>query len=306
MSLTQRDVLAYFISIGLRATGKVHRAKRQAFVKGNITVLYFHNPSKELFEGCVKWLRRNGYTFISSKNMLDILNGEKTPVPGSVWLTFDDGWKGNVKGVIPIAIKYDVPVTIFISTDPIENSGVFWWSYFGPCGDKLPETFRNDTHQLWKMKESERRRVIDKLEVDCAGKVPRQAMTIDDVKTLAKISQVDIGSHTIHHAFTPNCTTEELEAEIRDSKETLEKWTGKDVFTFSYPNGDFNGKEKETLEKFGIRLAATTVHEHATPASNPFYIPRISVGINSGTLSEAICHMVGIWGPAVKKLKGSK
>jgi GNAT superfamily N-acetyltransferase len=128
------------------------------------------------------------------------------------------------------------------------------------------------------------------------------AMTIEDIQRISKNNLVTIGSHTVNHAIIPNCTDVELEYEINNSKKELENWTGKEVKYFSYPNGDFDGREKEILEKYGFELAATTENNAVSIDSYLYSIPRYSV-MNDGSFAENLCHMLGIWQPFISKIK---
>ena len=50
----------------------------------------------------------------------------------------------------------------------------------------------------------------------------------------------------------------ELEKEIVESKERLEKKLGKEVVSFCYPNGDYNQKILQKVDKAGYKYAVTT------------------------------------------------
>jgi peptidoglycan/xylan/chitin deacetylase (PgdA/CDA1 family) len=218
-----------------------------------------------------------------------------------VWLTFDDGWKKNVTNVVPVAVEHDIPVTIFISTGPIEGNGVFWWTYAEKLSNDLPLTYKNDINMLWKIPESERKKILDDLISKHINDIPREAMTNEDVKEIAKIPQVTIGSHTVNHVITPNCTIEELDKEIGESKAKLEQWAGKKITCFTYPNGDLDGKEIDILKKYNFTLAATAENRLINPDDDIFRLPRFS--ISDGSFPEEICHMTGIWKPIILKIK---
>lgn len=298
-----RNILASILAFMLIIFGFVRRARKTAFSDGHITPLYFHNPSRKLFEKCIKWLKKNSYVFISTDELIDIINKRKPPVKGAVWLTFDDGWKDNVTNVVPVVAEQNIPVTIFISTRPVEGNGVFWWTYAENFINELPMPYKNDINLLWKIPEIERKQIIDELISKHKNGLPREAMTIDEVKEITKIPQVTIGSHTINHVITPNCTIEELDKEIGESKSKLEEWTGKKIISFTYPNGDLEGKEIDVLKKYNFVLAATAENRFINPDDNIFRLPRFSV--SNGSFIEEICHMTGIWKPVINKIKST-
>lgn len=301
-----RNIIAGFIGMILNNLGFVDTAKRK-ITKGCILPIYFHKPRKNLFRNIIIWLKDNNFIFISTKQLVDIIQGKLTLKEKLAWISFDDGWKHNIDNVIPTIVEYNIPATFFITTDPIENTkGLFWWSIIRKNRKKLPLKYRKNLGKLWSVPEAERRKVLDNVTRRIDRITQREAMTVQDVKDIAKLPQITIGSHTVHHAISMNCTEHELESEIRDSKIKIEKWIGKEVKYFSYPNGDFDGRERYILKKYGFELAATTenfvINANADRKLDLFFVPRHAV-VNDGYFCEAICHVVGVWQPFMRKIK---
>jgi peptidoglycan/xylan/chitin deacetylase (PgdA/CDA1 family) len=297
-----RNLFGGGLGIGLILFGCVHRARKKTLSGQYVTPICFHNPNEKLFRKCIKWLGKNGYVFISSQQLIDIIKKRSPPPPGAVWISFDDGWKKNVNSVIPAVIELNVPVTFFISTNEIEN-GVFWWSLVYKYRKFLPDEYKNNINELWCIEEHKRKQIIENVNNKVANSNRhREAMTIQDIKFLSNLPQVTIGSHTVHHVITPNCTDRELEFEVRNSKNILETWTGKEIHLFSYPNGDFDGREKKVLKKYGYKLAATIENKLISTNDDLYFIPRFTV-MDDGFFSENLCHMLGIWQPFVSIVK---
>jgi peptidoglycan/xylan/chitin deacetylase (PgdA/CDA1 family) len=119
-------------------------------------------------------------------------------------------------------------------------------------------------------------------------------MTVAEVKQVAVCREVTMGSHTITHPMMARCTDGELCREISESKGALESWTNVPVDCFSYPYGNFDGRERQHLIDFGYQLAATTENAFITPAIDRYRVPRFSVA-NNISFPEAVCNMVGVW-----------
>ena len=98
----------------------------------NILSIYFHNPSVREFEKVVKWLVKHNYSFITAEALILYIKGQLELDKKSVFISFDDGWQSNLE-LIPIIEKYNIPVTIFIATEPLE-SGNYWWEFAGNAG----------------------------------------------------------------------------------------------------------------------------------------------------------------------------
>jgi len=192
-------------------------------------------------------------------------------------------------------------VTFFITTEPVESSGVFWWTLAERFRHKLPEPYNGDIDLLWKIPESERAKIIDKLHSETGDRAEREAMTVSDVKNISGYDFLTIGSHTVNHVITPNCTDEELIYEFEESKKKLESWTGKKVNTFCFPNGDFSQREETFLKRTGYEMAVVAENSFITENTDVYKVPRFSVG--EGYFAEELCHMFGVWQRAVKRIK---
>jgi peptidoglycan/xylan/chitin deacetylase (PgdA/CDA1 family) len=73
----------------------------------------------ETFERHVAWMKSHG-------EIVNIDGMMTHPERKMFMITFDDGWKDNFTHAFPILKKYNVPATIFISTNNIDNTVLFW------------------------------------------------------------------------------------------------------------------------------------------------------------------------------------
>src|SRR5687767_5352441 len=124
MEKSFRNVLGYLAANVFILTGVVKLATKRALNTKCILSMYFHKPGKAEFESCIRWLKKKGFKFLSLREIEKIIK-EEMPFPkGAVLLTVDDGWQSNVTNVVEVAVRYKVPVTIFVSTTPAEE-GMF-------------------------------------------------------------------------------------------------------------------------------------------------------------------------------------
>lgn len=286
-----RYVAASCIALILIAFGFVKRAKRRALNGDSILSIYFHAPSQALFEFCITWLLSNDFHFLTQHEMI-LISQNKLPFPtGGVVITVDDGWQSNKDNIVAIANKYKIPVTIFVSTEPVEN-GNYWWPYVGHAMHKnitehTIETLKKVPNNI---RELEVNRIKKKIEL------PREAMTVNEVKEIAQSDLITIGGHTVSHPILNNCDDEQSYAELKDSKITLEDWIGKDVKSFAYPNGDYQQRELNYLKDLGYKIAYTTKPDSLDKESlkKIYELPRYAIFENIPNL-EAVCRMTGVW-----------
>ena len=69
---------------------------------------------------------------------------------------------------------------------------------------------------------------------------------------------IDIQSHTVNHLHLDTLSYDEQLLELKNSKEILEKITGKEVLSLAYPFGDYNEDTIKAAKNSGYKLAFTT------------------------------------------------
>jgi peptidoglycan/xylan/chitin deacetylase (PgdA/CDA1 family) len=292
MGLTVRNIAAWLLSNFYIVTGKVNPVKKRAKNGEILLSVYFHNPSKKLFEGCVKWFLKNGFTIISTDELNEIIQNKKSIPPSSVVFTVDDGWKENKENIVAVAEAYKIPVTIFISTSPVETGEPYWWTYIQKAFDQKLTNY--SVGDLKKVPNEKRLQELERIKTKLTNS--RDALTINDVKNIARSTYIKIGSHTVTHPILTMCNHNESKYEITVSQKTLENWTNKRVNYFAYPNGNYSEREISLLKSNGFELAFTTKPEYVTLNSfdSPFEIPRFDV-LENVSFSENIIRMTGVW-----------
>ena len=100
----------------------------------------------------------------------------------------------------------------------------------------------------------------------------------EELRALSKAPLIDIGAHTMHHAFLPEIKDEKvLYYEIRGSKEALEKKLGKNIYLFSYPAGGFNKKIRQIVIDSGYLAAVTSKPGIRYPSNDIYALKRIRI-----------------------------
>lgn len=280
-------LFAYLIS-GLQLD---KRAIKQLLNSESILPLYFHNPSKEEFLTSIKYLKNNGFNFIGLEDFEKIATG-KLPFPkGSVFITVDDGWASNYENMVEVAENEKVPITIFATTEAIEE-GNYWFNY-AKKATKLALGYPSK-ESLKKHSNSDRLIIMEKIKNEVS--LDREAMSISQLQIIDKLHFVRIEAHSHIHPILPNCTDSELKADVIKCKELLENWLNRPVTSFAYPNGDFGEREMALLKNSGFILGFGNSPSILSPAhlQNLFGIPRIGF-LEGASRVENQCRMLGIW-----------
>lgn len=135
-------------------------------------VLRFLTLRLENFEQQMAYLRDKGFQAIFMDEWLRIRRGEKAATGREVCLTFDDGLLDNWVYAYPVAKKYGMKFTIFVSPECIEPRSVL----------------RPTLEDVWsgKCKQSE---------LEALG-----YLSWDELKAMQESGVVDVQSHTMTHA----------------------------------------------------------------------------------------------------------
>ena len=148
----------------------------------SIKSLYYHAPSPDGFERLIRYYIKRGYRFIDVSELLLILSSKQKAIEKLAFVSLDDGRRANLQ-LLPIIEKYNIPICIFVSTDPLE-SGNYWWDFvIKERGVQKMNEFKelsyNDFYS--QLSEMQKRNVI-----------PRTSLTVDEVKMLSRHPLVSI------------------------------------------------------------------------------------------------------------------
>lgn len=250
-----------------------------------VSSIYFHDPSPELFETVLKWYEKHHYRFVSLKELTSFLVNKQQPKERVAYISFDDGWRSNLD-LLPICEKYNAPITVFVATEPLV-SGNFWWEY-------VTRKYGRPTMLTFK-KKPEKEFYEDLAKVKEGVEMERSAMTINELVQFSQNPLVTIQSHTINHPIMTNLSDETLKMELTESKHVLESLLGYPIDVFSYPNGDVGPREIEALKEAGYRYAFTTkAKTFDIKNCNPYLLPRMAMNTNGGKYDN-LAKLTGIW-----------
>lgn len=264
-----------------------HAFKHFITFEGKVLSIYFHNPSVALFSYVINWLLKNDFEFLAISELEAIIDNKTDTLRKKyVVITFDDGWRDNLL-LLPIIKEKQLPITVFIPTQPIE-SGNYWWEF---------EPFKSSKVSRIKMKSlSEKDFQKEILKAAATTKLERSAMQKNELKQMTALPQIEIGSHTVTHPILTNLTNATIFNELANSKTTLEEWTGQDITTFSYPNGDYNDEIIDTLIALDYKMAFTTEAKiiDLSKSINKYKLPRFSIN-DTGGKYENLAKTIGVW-----------
>lgn len=155
--------------------------------------------------------------------------------PGTIAITFDDGFRNFHEHAFPILRKYGLPATVFVVS--------------GYCGG------RND----WP--------------TQAPGVPVLELMGWDTLAEIAE-QGIALGAHTVSHPRLTAIGEEQIEAELENCRFAIERQTGRRAETFAYPYGAASREVRNAVGRH-FRLACGTQLDVLAPESNPLELPRV-------------------------------
>ena len=271
---------------------------------GNATNNSSLTISPENFEKQIKYLAGNKI-IISMEDLVTNIKKDIEFPEESVVITFDDGYKDNYTNAYPILKKYNLPFTIFLSTDYIGSDKITWYDELrykierGNCKSIVLKANNSERYNLMGEKEkikaingifrliinnnNEKRKIfLSELDNELKVEVPRKVvedtmLSWEDVKEMAVDTSISFGAHTCSHCKLTSVSLKEAEEEITESKRIIEKEIGEKISFFSYPHGGHNETIKQIVKENGFDCAVTIVYGKNYLESDLFALKRIGV-----------------------------
>ncbi len=280
--------------MGLRATVSARALDRMRGGKPRLQILIYHRVlpredpfamsaiSTAAFERQMAMLRGRFHPLSLSEAAERLDAGDLRP--GSVCVTFDDGYADNCRHAWPIMRKYGIPATIFLATGLIGTGAVSWYDGvlalmrstrmqrldYEPAGLRAvdiaseglraPAAFRL-LEWLKNFPPAERDAHIAALARALGdASAEKEMLDWDQVRSM-HAAGISFGAHTVTHPILSLLGAREAEAEIAASRAAIQDRLQAPVDHFAYPNGkreDYNRETVEILGRLGFRLAVTT------------------------------------------------
>jgi peptidoglycan/xylan/chitin deacetylase (PgdA/CDA1 family) len=191
----------------------------------------------EDFRRQIAALRRAGYHFISSDELVEFVRGSGGLPRRPVLLTFDDCYSSVLQHALPVLLEHGIPAVAFAVAGRL--GGTNDWDQW-PGATYLP------------------------------------LLDVDGLRRLASAG-VEIGAHSRTHPRLPGISVHELADEISGSCEELKTKGLGPVRLFAYPFGESDERVRQAVESAGCQAAFTVAPGFVRPGIDPFRIPRIEI-----------------------------
>jgi peptidoglycan/xylan/chitin deacetylase (PgdA/CDA1 family) len=261
----------------------------------------------EFLEQLIKYFSSAGREFISLNNVYDRLHENKSRKK-FLAVTFDDGYADNLIHAFPILKKYNIPCTIYVSTNYPDRKVAPWWYALEDLllkNDFLKfnlekkkykftlrtllekeDAYKTIAHLLTNGPEGDSPNRINEFfssfDVDLQQLTGKLLLSWEQIIKMSKDPIIDFGAHTINHFALNKLSKEEIKYEVLESKKRIESKIQRKVDHFSYPFGSchqVNDREFAIIKECGFKTATTTRRGNIFPVHKNHFecLPRINV-----------------------------
>lgn len=273
----------------------------------------------QAFERLLRWLRSH-FECVPLMELLDPHAGPTSRL--RVALTFDDGWRDNASQAFPLLKRYDIPASIFLSTDFIGTRRHFWWESIGETlwgrhgpaardalwgrlddmGAPPPADIREQHHEL--LRSAALAAYLQQLKTlpggalqaladGCPPDAEPHALDWEQVRTLEASGLVRFGPHGASHTILTQLDASQLERELHDSSALLRQRCRHPLPVYCYPNGDHDEAVRRRLGNHRYRYALSTRPGLFKGHDDTLALPRIGVSqMNAGRPSLLAWRML--------------
>jgi peptidoglycan/xylan/chitin deacetylase (PgdA/CDA1 family) len=307
----------------------IYSTVRSRIVKSQAAIIIYHRVSldktggilplpPEIFRQHMQYFKNN-FKIVPLDEIAYRTQQDTSSIKKLVAITFDDGYKDNYQYAYPILKQMKIPATIFLTTGHINSPKLFWWDEIayiikntkkkkivmekkGPINistKKLKKDIIKEITEMLKNKSiNERSIIINKIQNSSGVTVPSRLalnniLSWDEIKEMSE-NGVYFGAHTVNHPNLNRISALDAEWEISQSKIDVERKIKQKIYSFSYPNGDYNKEHVSFVEKIGFSCAVGVSPTRLLKVNdNPYMLSRITGFENKNLLKTALSGFEG-------------
>ncbi|NNE66287.1 MAG: polysaccharide deacetylase family protein [Pyrinomonadaceae bacterium] len=259
--------------------------------------------SREELQEHLSYLKKNT-NVVSLDDAVQMISEESDLPENPVAITIDDGYRDAYDIAFPLLGKYKLPATLYVITNFL-NREIWLWTdlmrfifsttskteFESDIGngkfhvELLDDDSRIDAaalvnSHLKKVSDETKNEAIRQFADDLGVEVPSvppsgyEAIDWEQAREMDRAG-LTIECHTVNHPILTKIPGEELERELSESKKMISRELGRECRHFCYPNGVFDSKIRDAVERAGFESAVSTRYGFCKPGDDRYQLKRI-------------------------------
>lgn len=206
----------------------------------------------EEFKKQMRYLKDNGYTALTSNELIDIINGKKRAPKNPILITADDGYLSNYEYMYPVLKENKLKATVFLIGDRVDNADTQSIGLPKINWDKAKEMYQSGVMDF----QSHTYNSHDMLQTKSGEKGNFSAPLLGESDDRYK-SRID--------------------KDIKQSIKSIEDNLGYTPLAIAYPFGHYSNISEEVLKENNIKLSFTVNPGYITNEDNGYLLNRINI-----------------------------
>ncbi|UCE01835.1 MAG: polysaccharide deacetylase family protein, partial [Candidatus Latescibacterota bacterium] len=254
---------------------------------------------------------RQLFRVVPMSELRSILDGTRPLRQHVAVVTFDDGYRDNFDGALPILRRHQVPATFFLSIGFVDERRSFWFDRLADAlraWDRTPgerkrlrsmmpaplmaafdaplrsaERLERAAHFLATLPVQERRALMKRLLPELVPPTDAsrsQPLSWSEVRRMRELG-MEVGAHGISHTSLTRMSAEEIDDEVRGSLQRVGCRIGERVTAFAYPNGSADPEVARLARAAGAELGFTRRPGVNRGDADPLLLGRFTVSEQS-------------------------
>ena len=225
----------------------------------------------QYLENLIVNYQKNGFRFVTLDELLNPSN--RFFSRKRVHISFDDGFNDIYTYAYPILKKYQIPFTIYLSTDMPEGKADIWWLQLEKyCSlDAAVDLFKRIYSASGSMASTMHALTNSKPDYELCK---QYALSWKQLSQMVNEGLCSIGSHTMSHVDLTRESEEMVSAELIGSKELIEKHLCIQSKHMSYPHSKWNDEIQEMVRRAGYDSATLGYGGSVRKGDNRYLLPR--------------------------------
>ena len=206
-------------------------------------------------EQLIREEREQGFRFVDMDTFVEAANWKRREKK-LIHITFDDGFADVFTQAYPILKQYQIPFTLYVTTDMPDGRADLWWLQLEQFANGDVEWFEKTLKQIYDRHEpvASAMHEITSSAVDAAlGQ--QLSLTWEQIRAMVSEGLCAVGSHGVSHSALSLLSAEDVERELVASKQRLEEMLGIEVRHFSYPHSFFSDDTNRLVWEAGYSTA---------------------------------------------------